>query len=87
MMKLIKFGAEWCNPCRVMDAKLKTFTACPVEKYNVDDADTDEHVAALLEKYSIRNIPVCILLNDETDEVVKKWVGAFDLKEVIDELG
>lgn len=76
-MKLIKFGAEWCGPCRILDAKLDKFTDCEVIRYSVDD----DEVSELLDKYKIRNIPVTILL-DDNGETVNKWVGDFDVNEV-----
>ena len=48
-MKLLKFYADWCNPCRVLTTMLDGFDVCPMEKVNID-LDTDRAV-----KYSIRS--------------------------------
>ena len=75
-MKVLKFGAEWCGPCRTLDQKLENFTECEVVKYDVSDDENEE----LVEKYNIRNIPVTLLVNDDT--VLEKWVGVFELTEL-----
>ena len=74
--KILKFGADWCMPCKVLNKKLEDFTDCEVVKYDVDDVDEE-----LLEKYRIRNIPVTILL-DENEEEIQRWVGVFDVNEI-----
>jgi thiol:disulfide interchange protein len=74
--KILKFGADWCMPCKVLNKKLEDFTDCEVVKYDVDDVDEE-----LLEKYHIRNIPVTILL-DENEEEIQRWIGVFDVNEI-----
>ena len=76
-MKLLKFGAEWCGPCRMLDQKLEDFTLCEVEKIDISDDENEE----LCEKYKVRNIPVTVALDDNGNEI-KRWVGVFDLDEV-----
>lgn len=78
-MKVIKIGAEWCMPCKVLDKALENFDACEVVRY---DAEEDDEI---VEKYKIRNIPVTILLNDN-DEEIKRWVGVFNVNEISEEL-
>lgn len=74
--KVLKFGAEWCGPCRALEQKLKDFDKCEVIVYDVDDMDEE-----LLEKYKIRNIPVTIMV-DENGEEVNRWVGLFSITEL-----
>jgi thiol-disulfide isomerase/thioredoxin len=78
-MKVIKIGAEWCGPCKVLNQKLEDFKECEVIKY---DAEEDEDI---VEKYHIRNIPVTILL-DENDNEVKRWVGLFNINELSEKI-
>lgn len=74
--KVLKFGADFCGPCKVLNKKLEDFNDCEVVKYDVDDVDEE-----LLEKYHIRNIPVTILL-DENEEEIQRWIGVFDVNEI-----
>ena len=78
--KIIKFGAEWCGPCRMLDSVLADYTDVPVEVHNIDE--TPEEV---VKKYGIRSVPTMIFV-DENNEVVEKKVGAMSLiqiKEVV----
>lgn len=74
--KVIKFGAEWCAPCKVLNKNLENFTDCEVVKYDVDDVDED-----LLEKFKIRNIPVTVLVDDDENEI-QRWIGVFNVQEI-----
>lgn len=78
--RILKFGANWCGPCKVLNKKLEEFTDCEVIKYDVDEVDEE-----LLEKFRIRNIPVTVLV-DENDEEIQRWVGLFDLQEISDKI-
>lgn len=78
--KIIKFGADWCGPCKVLNKKLEDFTDCEVVKYDVDEVEED-----LLEKYRIRNIPVTILVDDNEEEI-QRWVGVFNVQEISDKI-
>lgn len=82
-MKLIKFGAEWCGPCKMMNERLKNFTACEVQYIDVDDES--EETTKLIEKYQIMSVPVMILLNDENN-MVNRWTGLTDIKEIENEI-
>lgn len=71
-MKLLKFHAEWCGPCKAMTALIENIREqikIPIEEINVDH---DVHTRA---KYSIRSIPTFVLLND-ADEEIKRNVGS-----------
>ena len=74
--KILKFGAEWCGPCKILNKNLESFKDCDVIKYDVDEVDED-----LLEKFKIRNIPVTILVNDNEEEI-QRWVGVFNVNEI-----
>ena len=78
--KIIKFGASWCGPCRVLEQKLRDFNDCEVVKYDVDEVEED-----LLEKYRIRNIPVTILV-DENENEIQRWVGVFNVNEITEKI-
>ena len=79
-MKVIKFGANWCGPCKVLDKRLENFTDLPVIKYDVDELSEE-----MLQKYNIVNIPVTILFDDEDNEI-RRWIGAFNIQQLKDEI-
>ena len=61
--KIIKIGAQWCGPCRVLDKELEKITTIPIEKYDADESPE------ICEMFNIRNIPVLIFLNDSGEEI------------------
>ena len=78
--KVLKFGADWCGPCKTLNQKLENFKDCEVIKYDVDEVEEE-----LLEKYKIRNIPVTILIN-ENEEEIKRWIGLFNINEITEKI-
>ena len=56
MTKLIKFGAEWCNPCKALAPIL---TEIETVEYDVDETPIE-----VLQQYKIRNIPVLVIEKD-----------------------
>ena len=63
MIKLIKFGASYCAPCRAMMPILEELK----NKIGIDDIDVDEVDPVVLTNYKIRNIPVLVLLKDDKE--------------------
>ena len=78
----LKFGAEWCGPCRVLETNIDTiapeFPNINFIGVDVDDIDDE----SILYEYSIRNVPVLFFIKN--GEIVKKEVGAMS-KEYLSE--
>jgi len=79
-MKILKFSAGWCKPCKQMSLLLDGMTI-PYEIKEID-VDTDSQASS---KYSIRGVPTLVAVNDSGVElgrlvgshpvgVVNSWV-------------
>lgn len=74
--RIEKFGAEWCGPCKILDATLEKVKDVEVVKYDVDEVDE-----AILAERSIRNIPQLFFIN-ESGKIVHHVVGAISLDRI-----
>lgn len=70
-MKLLKFSAAWCQPCKVLSKTLETVDIHGCELREIDISE-DSDLAA---KYRIRNVPTLVLV-DDNDEDVAILLGA-----------
>lgn len=70
MIKLLKFGANWCAPCRSLVPILEELK----DKVVIEDIDVDEVDPVVLTNYKIRNIPVLIITKDNVE--VWRHVGS-----------
>lgn len=71
-MKLIKFGASWCMPCKNLESRLNKIDLT----IDLFSYDVEEEVD-LTEEWKVRNVPTVILVDDDGHEV-KRWVGNFE---------
>ena len=79
-MKILKFQATWCGPCKAMTMvvagagdKLKV----PVQEI---DIEADEATAI---RYGIRSVPTMVLLDDD-DVEIKRKVGAMNEQQLLE---
>ena len=70
MLKLLKFGASYCAPCRSLTPILEELK----DKVTIEDIDVDEVDPVVLTNYKIRNIPVLIITKDNVE--VWRHVGS-----------
>lgn len=80
MIKLIKFGASYCAPCRAMMPILEELK----NKIEIEDIDVDKVDPIVLTNYKIRNIPVLVLLKD--DKEVWRHVGSISKSDLEKEI-
>ena len=67
-MRVLKFSASWCNPCKNLQKSLQENE--DVLKYKVEDIDIDESLEES-QKYGIRSVPTIVLLDDDNKEVAR----------------
>lgn len=80
-MKLIKFYADWCQPCKMLSKVMEEIEfPYPVESVNIDN-DTE---SALL--YGIRSVPTLLLI-DENGNITKRLNGFMKQKQLQESLG
>ena len=79
-MKLLKFYAPWCAPCKglsVVMAGAEDKINRPIEEVNIDeDIDT-----AL--QYGVRSVPTLVIVDDQGN-LVKKNVGVLNEAQLLD---
>lgn len=84
---VVKFGAEWCGPCRMLEAQLDTLAQRHRGKLLVVRVDIDER-PQIAEHFGVHGIPDTLLFSggravdrdvgymnaDQLDEWVKPWL-------------
>lgn len=76
-MKILKFSASWCGPCKMLSmtiAGIKDQIPYPIEEIDID-VSTD-----IAQKFGIRGVPTMVLLDG--DKEVKRKVGVMTSAEL-----
>ena len=83
MIKLIKFGAKWCAPCKKYDPILDKYQednpGDEVIRIDIDDSPEEA------KRYNVQTVPYTVIYVD--DDIVGGFKGAVTLKkleEVVD---
>ena len=70
-MKLLKFYAEWCGPCKGLTMVIngaKDKIDIPIESYDIDNE------MFMAQEYKVRGVPTIVLVDDK-DQEIKRNVG------------
>jgi thioredoxin 1 len=70
-MKLLKFYAEWCGPCKVQSKIIKD--AGDKITVKIEDVDIDSNVSMTVD-FNIRSVPTMVLVDSEEKEI-KRHTG------------
>jgi thioredoxin 1 len=76
---LVKFGANWCGPCRAMEPELSRFSASHGGSVGVVQVDVDQH-RNLAQHYHVSSIPRLFLF--QSGKVIADRVGFMDAKQL-----
>lgn len=79
--KIIKFYAEWCNPCKTYGPVVEKYAKENGFEFQSVDIDTDEGMK-LCRTYGVRGVPTTVV---ERGYLIKKASGALN-KQQLDEL-
>jgi thioredoxin 1 len=72
VVKLIKFGASWCVPCKMMEPIINNLKETYADKVEFVAFDADEHSDEFTE-YSVTTVPTIVI---EHNGGVEKLEGA-----------
>lgn len=73
-MKIYKFFADWCNPCKELTEELSEY------KEHITNVDMDNiEDAGLFVKYNVKKIPFIIFTDDEGN-ILKRLSGGSEGK-------
>ena len=79
-MKVLKFYAEWCGPCKALTQVIKK--AGDKVTIPVEDVNIDENVM-LSQQFGIRSVPVMVLVDDKENEL-KRQVGLINEEKLLE---
>lgn len=72
-LKLLKFSAKWCGPCKMQKEELKKNPiGIDIQEINVDSTAPED--IELIERYKINSIPNMIII-DNHDIVQARFIG------------
>lgn len=70
-MQIVKFGATWCQPCKVVDALLDELPDdIPVVKYDTDESPE------IATQFGVKGVPTTYIVSN-TGEILDYKVGTF----------
>lgn len=79
-MKVFKFYAEWCGPCKVQSQIIKT--AGDKVTTEIVDVNIDENIA-LATDFQVRGVPTMVMVDDNENEI-KRHVGVLKEAELVE---
>jgi len=78
-MKVLKFYAEWCGPCKGLSMVIKG--AGDKVTVPIDEINIDEELMTSVE-YGVRSVPTMILLDENSTEV-RRHVGTLNEEQLL----
>lgn len=79
-MKVFKFYAEWCGPCKGLSMVVKG--AADKISIPIEDVNIDENIM-LSQEFKIRSVPTMVLVDDQENEI-KRHVGLMNEAQLLE---
>lgn len=76
-MKILKFYASWCGPCKVQTEILEKLEGVEIQNIDIELEENDD----LVMEHKVRSIPKLVILDDEGNKV-KEFVGLTQLETI-----
>jgi thioredoxin 1 len=79
-MKVKKFYADWCGPCKGLSMVIKAAgdkVTLPIEEVNIDNELMEST------RYDIRSLPTMIIV-DASDKEIKRHVGTMNETQLLE---
>jgi thioredoxin 1 len=77
-MKVLKFSADWCNPCQTLAKTLESMDL----NVEIESVDIDAEPSRVA-KFGIRGVPTMVLVDDNGKELSRS-VGVMSSKEILE---
>ena len=68
-MKVLKFYAEWCGPCKALSTLIKN--AGDKITVPIEDVDIDNNIF-MAQQFQIRGVPAMVMVDDKEQEIKRK---------------
>lgn len=77
-MKVLKFSASWCSPCRMLQHIIDSTSI----QHEIESIDIDENVK-MAQQYNVRGVPTLIMIDDVGNEI-KRNVGMLTKEKLLE---
>lgn len=86
-LHVIKFGAEWCGPCKLLETRLKNLDESKIGntlfcEVTIDDDESEQ--SEIAREYGISQVPVLIFIKNE--ELVNRSFGAIGTEAIYERI-
>lgn len=79
-MKVLKFYADWCGPCKALTQVIKT--AGDKITVPVEDVNIDENIM-MAQQFQVRSVPTMVLV-DDSENAIRRQVGLVNEEKLLE---